>query len=206
MKTSLKGVLEIAEHEGIVPAPYLDSRGIPTYGVGHTASAGKPNPAHMPKGMPKDLEKGVVDALRVFQKDLAKYEKRVNDAIKVPLKQHQFDALVSFDFNTGGIHRAKLTRAINARDVNASRHFFGWMRPAEIRKRRRAEERLFRTGEYDHNGNTIPVWRANADMRLRGVVKSMSGDEVLALMAEPNLAKPPFPRTPWRDLWRGLWA
>jgi len=49
-------------------------------------------------------------------RDLNTYERRVNAAIKVSLKRHQFDALVSFDFNTGGIFKARLTQRINAGD------------------------------------------------------------------------------------------
>ena len=37
-----------AEHEGIVPAPYRDSTGLWTYGIGHTAAAGAPGPSTRP--------------------------------------------------------------------------------------------------------------------------------------------------------------
>ena len=119
MKVSPKGVLEIAEHEGIVIGPYLDSVGVWTYGVGHTAAAGGPDPAKMTKVDTRSwsrekVNEEVLKALRLFDVDLDKYEARVNKAISRPLKQHQFDALVSFDFNTGGIHRANLTKDINA--------------------------------------------------------------------------------------------
>jgi lysozyme len=40
MTISAPGLIEIAEHEGIVPAPYLDSAGVRTWGIGHTAAAG----------------------------------------------------------------------------------------------------------------------------------------------------------------------
>lgn len=196
MKVSNKGMLEIAEHEGIVPAPYLDSVGVWTFGVGHTAAAGDPDPRDMPRGMPRNLNAAIDEALRVFREDLARYEARVNAAISVPLKQHEFDALVSFDFNTGGIFRAKLTDAINARDPNASRRFFGWMRPPEIRKRRRAEERLFRTGDYDHNGTEIPIWRVDNNGRLRGIHSVMDGAELLRRMGQA-----PIPAPGWMPKW-----
>ena len=180
MKTSWKGVLEIAEHEGLVPTVYRDSVGVLTYGVGHTAGAGAPNPATMSQAMPTGaaLEAAIDDALRLFKADLAKYEARVNAATKVPLQQHQFDALVSFDFNTGGIHRAQLTKQINADDFSGA-GFMGWLRPPEIRKRRTAEQRLFQTGDYDHNGNTIPIWGTNGKGKLTGIIRRMSDDELL---------------------------
>lgn len=44
-KVSPRGLVEIASHEGIVNAPHRDSKGIWTVGIGHTASAGDPDPA-----------------------------------------------------------------------------------------------------------------------------------------------------------------
>lgn len=179
MKVSTAGILEIFEHEGVVPAPYLDSVGVWTWGVGHTAAAGSFDPAKLPRGMPADIEAEIERAVRVFQDDIAKYEDRVNRAIKVPLKQHEFDALVSFDFNTGGIFRALLTKAINAGDMDAARHFMGWLKPPEIRKRRTAEMNLFKTGNYDANGDTIAVWNVDGSGKLRGINRTVSGKELL---------------------------
>ncbi|WPY93146.1 lysozyme [Limimaricola variabilis] len=188
MKISDRGLLEIAEHEGIVPAPYYDSVGVLTYGIGHTKNAGGIDPADLPRGMPADLDAAIDHAIEVFRADIASYEARVNEAIKVPLAQHQLDALGSFDLNTGGIYRAILTRQINAGDPKASEHFFGWLRPPEIRKRRTAEKRLFDTGDYDWNGDDIAIWRVDARGKLRGVLKTISGAELLERMQRPAVA------------------
>lgn len=182
MRLSDKGILEIAEHEGIVPAPYRDSVGVWTFGIGHTAAAGGPDPARMPRGMPADVEAAIDHAIALFREDVRKYEDRVRAAVRKPLKQHEFDALVSFDFNTGGIHRAQLTRAINAGDPEAARHFFGWLKPPEIRKRRTAEKRLFETGDYDANGDDIAVWRVDQTGRRRGVLRVLDGADLLRRM------------------------
>lgn len=194
MRVSDRGLVEIAEHEGIVPAPYRDSVGVWTFGIGHTAAAGGLDPREMNGAMPQDnaLERAIDRAVDLFRQDLKKYEARVNAAVKVPLKQHEFDALVSFDFNTGGIHRAKLTRAINAGEANAARHFMGWLRPPEIRKRRRAEMRLFQTGDYDANGDAVPIWKTDGRGRLTGILRTMSGAELLVRMRaqEPVAPKP----------------
>lgn len=193
MKLSDKGLLEIAEHEGIVPAPYFDSVGVLTYGIGHTRNAGLPNPATMPRGMPSNLNRAIDEALDVFRVDVGRYEARVNAAIRVPLKQHEFDALVSFDFNTGGIHRAKLTAAINRGEKDAARHFMGWLRPIEIKKRRTAEMRLFRTGDYDANGDDIPVWRVDDAGKLRGIHSTIDGADLLKRMGRtPAPSAPSF--------------
>jgi len=171
MKLSNKGAVEIAEHEGIVLGPYLDSQNVWTYGVGHTHHAGGPDPRALPREdtrrwTDEEVEEELLFAIRLFDVDLDKYEKRVNEAIYAPLKQHQFDALVSFDFNTGGIYRAKLTDAINRKDYSGD-GFMGWLKPKEIAKRRKAEQALFRTGDYDGNGSSIPVYDALGDGRFR---------------------------------------
>ena len=183
MRVSDKGVVEIAEHEGIVPAPYRDSKGVITFGIGHTAAAGGLDPREMNSAMPEgDAMIATVDrAIMMFKDDLEKYEARVNAAVKVPLEQHEFDALVSFDFNTGGIHRAKLTDAINAGDKSGV-GFMGWLRPPEIRKRRTAEMNLFKTGDYDANGNTVPIWGTNGALKLTGIVGQVSGPSLIARM------------------------
>jgi lysozyme len=120
MKTSDKGLLALVRHEGIVPAPYLDVKAVWTFGIGHTALAGPREPARMPKGMPADLDAGLREAVRVFRTDLAFYEADVARAVKVPLASHEFDALVSFHYNTGGIAEAALTRHLNAGNREAA--------------------------------------------------------------------------------------
>lgn len=179
-RVSPQGIVALAGHEGIVPAPYLDSVGVWTWGVGHTAAAGTPYPEGMPKGMPKYIDSAVDEALRVFREDLEKYERRVRAAVKVPLSQHQFDALVSFDFNTGGIYRAKLTAALNAQEDDAARHFFGWTRPPEIRSRRTDEHRLFTTGIYPDK--PVPVWKVDAKGKLRGIHSKITPTALLRRM------------------------
>ena len=192
MKISDKGILEIAEHEGIVPAPYYDSVRVLTYGIGHTKNAGGIDPAAMDFAMPTDIEAAIDHALDVFRKDVKSYEARVNKAIKVQVTQYEFDALVSFDLNTGGIHRAQLTKAINDGRPDAARHFMGWLRPPELRKRRTAEMNLFMTGDYDANGDQIPVWKTNGNGKLNGMLFTMSGADVLKRMrrAVPPRVKP----------------
>ena len=183
MKVSQKGRVEIAEHEGIVPAPYLDSVGVWTYGIGHTHAAGGLNPAVMDKGMPENLDAAVDEAIELFAIDLTSYEDRVNEAITVPLQQHEFDALVSFDFNTGGIFRANLTKHLNAGNkAKAAQSFMGWLRPPEIRKRRAAEMNLFITGDYDGNGDSVPVWKVSENGKLLGIERSMHGKDLLRRM------------------------
>jgi lysozyme len=180
MTTSPQGVAAIARHEGIVLEPYLDVAGVWTIGIGHTASAGDPDPA---TSGPITLDQ----AISIFRRDLAKFEDRVRTAVKVYLAQHEFDALVSFDFNTGGIYRAELTKALNRGDkAAAAEGFMGWRRPPAIIPRRQAEQRLFRTGSYPTGG--VPIWSVSASKRPAKIVRSIPQEDVVALM-EPAMSQ-----------------
>lgn len=200
MQTSDRGLLALIRHEGVVPGPYLDVKDIWTFGIGHTAAAGPPDPARMPRGTPGDLNAGIREAFRHFRSDLATYEAEVLRAVKVPLEPHEFDALVSFHFNTGGIAKAALTRHLNAGDrVAAAAAFMGWLRPATIRSRREAERDLFAEGRYP--AGTIPVWSVDRNGRVdfSRPIRRLSEAEALALLRPipnpPSIPMSPAPST-----------
>ena len=145
MTTSNKGVLFLASHEGVVYSPYYDVKRILTFGIGHTAYAGSPDPKKLDMGKKYDIEY----ILEVFTKDLRRFEERVNRALKVDVTQAQFDALVSFDYNTGGVLVADLMKSLNAGRVDdAGREIMNWRKPRSIIKRRKAEQQLFVTNKY----------------------------------------------------------
>lgn len=184
-----RGLMALARHEGLVPGPYRDATGIWTFGIGHTAAAGPPDPEVMPRGMPDDLDAGIREAFRVFRADLAAYEADVRRAVPVPLAPHEFDALVSFHYNTGGIARAALTRHLNAGNrVAAANAFLNWRRPAAIIPRREAERDLFRHGRYP--GGTIPVWSVDRTGRVdfSRPIRRLTEDETLALIDPASIA------------------
>jgi lysozyme len=193
MHTTERGQLALIRHEGIVPGPYLDVKNVWTFGIGHTAEAGPPAPANMPRGMPADLEGGIRESFRLFRTDLAAYEAEVRRAVKVSLAPHEFDALVSFHYNTGGIAKAVLTRALNAGDrAAAAEAFLNWRRPASIIPRREAERDLFRHGRYP--GGSIPVWSVDRNGRVdfSRPIRRLSEAEALALMRwQPAPVLPP---------------
>jgi len=170
MKTSPQGAAFLASHEGLVPGPYQDSQGHWTYGIGHTAAAGAPDPSTLPRGMPDDLDAAVDRALRLFAADLAAYEAAVAAAIRAPVTQQQFDAAVSFHFNTGAIERATWVKTLNRGNVTlAAQQMMNWTANPELVKRRDAERRLFLHGEYGDGATTIwgvteagrVVWRSH---------------------------------------------
>lgn len=192
MQTTDRGLLALIRHEGVVPGPYLDVKDVWTFGIGHTAAAGPPDPAGMTRGMPADLDAGIREAFRVFRTDLATYEAEVLRAVKVPLAPHEFDALVSFHYNTGGVAKAALKKALNAGNrVAAGAAFMGWLKPAAIRSRREAERALFVTGSYPTG--TIPVWSVDRNGRVdfSRPIRRLSEAEALALMRPSGTPMPP---------------
>lgn len=189
---TMQGLFALAMHEGVVPAPYLDSVGVWTFGVGHAETSGlEPNPRNMPRGMPSDVDAAVAEAFRLFAFTLKRYEADVRRALTVPVTGHEFDALVSFHYNTGGIARAKLTQHLNAGDRPAAADaFMGWLRPPEIRGRREAEQRLFRDGEYPTG--KIPVYSVTASHKPGRVIRSIGFDEAARLFMSHPLTSTPL--------------
>ncbi len=197
MQMTDRGLMALARHEGIVPGPYRDSTGTWTFGIGHTAAAGPPDPAEMPRGMPADIDAAIREAFRVFCTDLARYEAAVQASVTVPLVPHEFDALVSFHYNTGGIARAALTRHLNAGNrVAAAEAFLNWRKPASIIPRREAERDLFRHGRYPRG--TIPVWSVDHAGRVdfSRPVRRLTETQALALLRPADPAMPIIPDVP----------
>lgn len=165
LTTSPKGAFALACHEGIVPGPYLDSVGVPTWGIGHTKAAGAPDPATLAPGMPFDLDRAILGCLQAFRADLRRYEAAVAAAVKVPVAQHEFDALVSFHYNTGAIGRASLVAALNRGDrASAITGFLNWIKPPEVIGRRKKEQALFRDGTYP--AGPVNVWQVTSSRRV----------------------------------------
>ncbi|WP_347268410.1 lysozyme [Paracoccus sp. (in: a-proteobacteria)] len=192
MQMTDRGLMALVRHEGLVPGPYLDTAGVWTSGIGHTAAAGAPDPARMARGMPADLDAGTREAFRVFRADLARYEADVRRAVTVPLASHEFDALVSFHYNTGGVARAALTRHLNAGNrAAAAEAFMGWLKPVAIRPRRESERDLFRHGRYPTG--TIPVWAVDRNGRVdfSRPVRRLTETEALALLRPATGSPPP---------------
>lgn len=158
MNVSRNGLIALARHEAVVLSTYKDSVGVLTIGVGHTAAAGAPLPT-------KGMTLTPAQAIDLFRRDLAKYERHVVDAVKVPLAAHEFDALVSFHFNTGAIKSASLVKKLNAGDrAGAAAGLMAWVNAGGRKiqglvNRRTAERRLFELADYG-DVSAVPVYDA----------------------------------------------
>lgn len=79
----------IASLEGLSLKKYICPAGLPTIGYGHVMKEGD-----------KELIT-LEEAKEILIKDVARFEKGVNEHVKVLLQQREFDSLVCFSFNIG---------------------------------------------------------------------------------------------------------
>lgn len=129
------GIACLREREGCRLEAYLDSVGVWTIGVGHTAAAGAPYPE---AGMTITQ----VEADQTFDQDLDAYEETVRTNVTQPMTPAQFDAFTSICFNIGqgGFVGATFLERFNAGDVAGCAEAIGWWdTPSEIIPRRNAE-------------------------------------------------------------------
>ena len=96
MKVSKEAIRLIKHHEGVRAKPYKCPAGLWTVGVGHLIGDGK----SLPEAWNKTFTNEEIDGL--LKHDLSRFELGVSKMLpNVPLRQHEFDALVSFCFNLG---------------------------------------------------------------------------------------------------------
>lgn len=155
MKTSDTGRQFIEAFEGLILGAYDDDDdhivkpgqrvyGTLTIGYGHTTAAGAPR-VYVGMTVTKD------EADSILSSDLSGVEFEVTHLVKETLNQNQFDALVSFQFNTGWLAhpQCSLLRALNEGNFNLADEDFGLYDEASgkvnqgLVRRRKAEALLF---------------------------------------------------------------
>jgi lysozyme len=134
-------------YEGLRLKAYQDSGGIWTVGYGHTGPdvrAGR--------------EVTALEAEALLRADLRSAIDCVNAAVKVPLAQNHFDALVDFTYNAGrgSFLRSALLQRLNKGDLaGADDQFALWIhvngQPSRGLQRRRAAESAMFRGVYRAN-------------------------------------------------------
>lgn len=161
MKTSNIGISLIegfeSLHDGDLKAiglqPKMDPIGIWTEGYGHAMRDKKGNfirgAANKELAYANTTIHNKADAARVLLQDLSSREHTVMQNIKIELNQNQFDALVSYVYNTGG--SSTLYNLINKKAPEANiRKWFetkyitaDGVKLAGLVRRRKAESNLF---------------------------------------------------------------
>jgi len=128
----------VTKEEGFKTKAYADTKGLMTIGVGHLI---KPDEAHL-----KDAILSLDQVEDLLQSDLKWCDEAVNQSIKVPLNQNQYDALYSLCFNIGATHfkESTVVKKINQGDLaGAADAFLLWNKPPELEGRRKRERALF---------------------------------------------------------------
>ena len=144
MHVSPSGVDLICNFEGLRLKAYDDGVGVWTIGFGTTKY---PNGIRVKKGDTCTLDQ----AKAYMQNDLKSFEQTVNNTVKVPLNQNQFDALVSLAYNIGAsaFSQSTLVKKLNANSISGAADQFdvwvnaGGKRMQGLVNRRAKEKALF---------------------------------------------------------------
>ena len=123
MQLSENGFKIIKNFEELRLTAYRDVAGVWTIGYGSTRY-------HDGKRIkPGDRLASEAQADALFRNTLGQYENAVNQFVKVPLTQNQFDALVSFTYNegTGALEESTLLVKLNEKNYGAAAiDFLAW--------------------------------------------------------------------------------
>lgn len=141
VKLSTVGRATLVGREGNKLVAYRDSVGVWTIASGVTTASGL---ITVTPGL--TLTAAAADALNA--KAFAKYAAEVASVVKVPLAEHQADALISLCYNIGpgAFERSTVLKRLNAGDyAGAAEAILMWNRPAALIPRRQAERDQFLT-------------------------------------------------------------
>jgi lysozyme len=128
MKVSEAGLKLLKHHEGFRKKPYLCAAKIWTIGYGHAMYPEQMKIPSTPEGMerrkafplkPEDNRVWSVEEIdALLVKDVERFERAVLRFISVPLKQHEFDAVISATYNLGPgwLQRSQVRQKINRGD------------------------------------------------------------------------------------------
>ena len=117
MKVSERAIKLIKHHEGVRNRPYRCPANLYTVGVGHLIGDGK----SLPDSWNRTFTEAEIDGL--LKSDLRRFELGVHKMLpNVPLRQHEFDAIISFCFNLGlgCFQRSTLRQALLRGDKKAA--------------------------------------------------------------------------------------
>jgi lysozyme len=96
VNVSKAAIALIKHHEGVRSRPYRCPANLWTVGVGHLIGDGK----SLPDSWNRTFTEAEIDG--ILKSDLRRFELGVHKMLpNVPLRQHEFDAIISFCFNLG---------------------------------------------------------------------------------------------------------
>ncbi len=146
MKLDTKGQDFIKVRERFMGRPYLDGGGVPTIAFGSTRySDGRAVTM-------KDPMISLAAGTKLFMDTLVKYEDCVNESIKVPMTQNEYNAMVSLCYNIGtsAFENSTLVKLMNSNSDKESvaNQFIRWNKDngrivKGLTVRRKLEQALF---------------------------------------------------------------
>ena len=166
MKINDAGLKLIKSFEGCKLKAYQDSVGVWTIGWGHTANVKAGQTITQAK------------ADEYLMKDLAKFEKAVND-LKRDFNENQFSALVSFAYNCGVGNLKSLCKGRSEAEIGSKMLLYnkaGGKVLTGLTRRRMAENKLYNK----------PVTEKVYEMPVETLKRGMSGDGVKWLQQALN--------------------
>lgn len=152
LKTSDEGLSFIKNYEGYEDVRYQDQAKNTTIGYGHKLTADELKRNAYASGISEE------EAAELLRKDLETAERYVRETVKVPMRQHEFDALVSYTYNLGGGYLKKESdvpgyfnkeRFQEAADALRLARRAGGKRSSGLIKRRNDERRMMLDGTYE---------------------------------------------------------
>jgi lysozyme len=117
VNVSKAAIALIKYHEGVRSRPYRCPANLWTVGVGHLIGDGK----SLPDSWNRTFSQEEIDG--ILKSDLRRFELGVHKMLpNVPLRQHEFDAIISFCFNLGlgCFQRSTLRQALLRGDKKAA--------------------------------------------------------------------------------------
>lgn len=191
------GLAALKSREGVRLEAYRDSVGVPTIGWGHTA------------GVRMGDKITLAQASAFLEQDIDTHAAPILAAVKVPLADHEQDALVSIAFNigVGAFRKSTFLKRLNAGDrAGCAAAIMKFRIPAEIIPRREAERDQFLT-PYDV---ALPKARSSDAGPVKGVTKPRAkpvSDRMAVDEPTPEVAYVPAavvaPTAPFWAKWLG---
>lgn len=137
---------------------YNDDSGYCTIGYGHLVN-GRKSCSKISKTHKSKYGKGLTDkeAEMLFREDLKEREIEVNNLVKTPICQQEFDALMSLNYNVG-IGNLEISNVLKYTNQGKSKEAKKWFKSFEksngkrlngLVKRRKAESKMYECGTYD---------------------------------------------------------
>ena len=146
MKLDNRGYMMICEFEGFSAKPYLCPAKLATIGYGNTFYRDGKKVTMVDPPITK------IEAFDMFKDIADKFAKKVSSCVKTPIKQNQFNSLVSFAYNVGvaNFMNSTLLKRVNANhnDLDIRTQFLRWDKVGTKKLSGLTKRRIYEADNY----------------------------------------------------------